>query len=237
MTGNIGFFTSIGQSISTSPFSIPKHSSFKQVTPGTAPVVQSGLVKVVPDSGNNTPVAVAIFSNSANEVTVSETAVSPAAATALRTYVEVSGTSGAIGSINSGLALGNTTTTPVTVSVGLTDLNGNGLASTSLVVPAGGQVAKFLNEIFPNVAVPLKGILRVTANSPIALAALRGRYNERGDFLMSTTPPTVEALPAPTAPLIFPHIVNGGGFTTQFILFSGAANQTANGDLHLTYEN
>jgi hypothetical protein len=104
-------------------------------------------------------------------------------------------------------------------------------------VPAGGQVARFLNEIFPNAGVPLKGVVRATASSPIALAALRGRYNERGDFLMSTTPPTIEALPAATTPLIFPHIVNGGGFTTQFILFSGAANQTANGDLHLTYEN
>jgi hypothetical protein len=120
----------------------------------------------------------------------------------------------------------------------LTDLNGTSLASTSISVPAGGQVARFLSEIFPAVGSPVKGILRVsTAGSPVSVAALRGRYNERGDFLMSTTPPTIESLPAATAPLIFPHIVNGGGFTTEFILFSGAANQTANGDLHLTYEN
>jgi hypothetical protein len=238
MTGNISFFTSSGQPISTSAYSIPKHSSFKQLTPGTAAFVQSGLVQVIPDPGSVTPVSVAIFSNSPNGVTVSETAVLPAAATALRTYVEASGSSGAIGSINSGVALGNTTANNLTVTLGLTDLNGTSLASTSILVPAGGQVARFLSEIFPDVGSPIKGILRVsTAGAPVSLAALRGHYNERGDFLMSTTPPTIESLPAATAPLIFPHVVNGGGFTTEFILFSGAANQTANGDLHLNYEN
>src|SRR5262249_52664806 len=109
MTGNVSLFTSSGQAISTSPYSIPMHSSVKQLTPGTAPSVQSGLVQVIPDSGNKTPVSVAIFSNSPGGVTVSETAVLPGAATALRTYVEVSGTAGAVGSIDSGVALGNTT--------------------------------------------------------------------------------------------------------------------------------
>jgi hypothetical protein len=54
---------------------------------------------------------------------------------------------------------------------------------------------------------------------------------------MSTTPPTNESAAAPSGILVFPHIVNGGGFTTQFILFSGAANQAASGNLHLTYAN
>jgi len=33
--------------------------------------------------------------------------------------------------------------------------------------------------------------------------------------------------------LLFPHLVNGGGYTTQFILFSGAAKQSSSGDLRL----
>ena len=31
--------------------------------------------------------------------------------------------------------------------------------------------------------------------------------------------------------MLFPHIVNGGGFTTEFILYSGPAGQSANGYL------
>jgi hypothetical protein len=32
--------------------------------------------------------------------------------------------------------------------------------------------------------------------------------------------------------LLFPHLVNGGGYTTQFILFSGSAGQASSGNLH-----
>jgi hypothetical protein len=105
-------------------------------------------------------------------------------------------------------------------------------------LPANAQVAEFVNDIFVGVSLPFQGVLRVSATgASVAVAALRGRYNERGDFLMSTTPPTNENAPAPTTQMVFPHIVNGGGFTTQFILFSGAANQSASGNLHLTYAN
>jgi hypothetical protein len=33
--------------------------------------------------------------------------------------------------------------------------------------------------------------------------------------------------------LFFPQVADGGGYTTQFILFSGAANQTTSGILKL----
>jgi hypothetical protein len=238
MTGSIQFVTSGGQTISTSPYSIPKRSSFKQVTAGTGAAIQTGSIQIIADSGNSTPTSLAVFSNRPNGVTVSEAAVLPATGLALRTYVEVSGNSGAVGSINSGIAMANTSANPVTVTFDLTDLNGNTLGSASTTIQGRGQVAKFLDELFPKVSLPVKGVLRISsAGAPVAVAALRGRYNERQDFLMSTTPPTNEAVPAVNALLVFPHIVNGGGFTTQFILFSGAANQTASGDLHLTYAN
>jgi hypothetical protein len=87
----------------------------------------------------------------------------------------------------------------------------------------------FLNQI-PGLAsapLPFKGILRVSSSSQaatgsISVVGLRARYNERNDFLITTTPPTNEATPAVGVPLYFPHIVDSGGYTTQFILFSGA---------------
>jgi hypothetical protein len=63
------------------------------------------------------------------------------------------------------------------------------------------------------------------------VVALRQRYNERGDYLITTTPPTLETGTPTTAPRSFPHFVNGDGYTTQFILFSGTAGQTAAGSV------
>jgi hypothetical protein len=65
----------------------------------------------------------------------------------------------------------------------------------------------------------------------VNVTGLRGRYNERGDFLITTTAPIPESAAPSISELIFPHLVDGGGYTTQFVLFSGSPGQTANGVL------
>jgi hypothetical protein len=66
----------------------------------------------------------------------------------------------------------------------------------------------------------------------VAAVGLRSRYNERSDFLITTTPPVNEANPASSAEFDFPHFVNGGGYTTQFVLFSGIAGESGTGRLN-----
>jgi len=63
------------------------------------------------------------------------------------------------------------------------------------------------------------------------VVGLRGRYNERNEFLITTTIPTNEASPATTAELFFPHLADGGGYRTQFVLFNGAIDQVSSGSL------
>ena len=63
------------------------------------------------------------------------------------------------------------------------------------------------------------------------MVALRMRYNERNEFLMTTTPPSNEMLQAGTAEVYFPQVANGAGWTTQFNLFSGVTNQATSGTL------
>jgi hypothetical protein len=103
-----------------------------------------------------------------------------------------------------------------------------------VTIPGNGQVAKFLNEVFPGLPFPFKGILRVGgAATGLSVVGLRTRTNERGDFMITTTPPTDENnLRSPTE-LLFPNVANGGGYTTQFILFSGMAGQSSRGNLRL----
>ena len=48
---------------------------------------------------------------------------------------------------------------------------------------------------------------------------------------MASTPPSLETALPGSAERFFPQIANGVSFTTQVILFSGTAGQSANGDL------
>jgi hypothetical protein len=51
---------------------------------------------------------------------------------------------------------------------------------------------------------------------------------------MTTTPPVDESVPTTTSNVMFPQWADGGGYTTQFVLFSGSANQSSVGELQLS---
>jgi hypothetical protein len=139
-----------------------------------------------------------------------------------------------VGSIQTGIAVANSTAAAATVNFEVTKLDGTstGLVGT-VTVPANGQSALFLNQVPGLAALPtsLQGVLRISGPAGIAVVGLRGRYNERGDFLITTTPPVAEDEPASQAEMLFPHIVEGAGYTTQFILFSGKPGQASSGTL------
>src|SRR5262245_59554310 len=86
----------------------------------------------------------------------------------------------------------------------------------------------FLNEIagFGNLPRPFQGILRIQAPG-ISVVGLRGRNNQRGDFLITTTSPVDEASPLSSDDLFFAHLVAGGGYSTQIILFTGNGASTS----------
>ena len=91
------------------------------------------------------------------------------------------------------------------------------------------------------VPLPFQGILNVrTACEPapqclprapaIAAVGLRGTYNERGNIIFTTTGPLVENAGAP-GQLVFPHIAEGGGYTTQFIVIGAPSGPGSSGTL------
>jgi len=106
----------------------------------------------------------------------------------------------------------------------LLDLQGQpaGFSGSSTIGP-NGHLSLFLNEIpgLQNVPDPFRGVLRVSSNTSISAIGVRGRCNERGDFLVSTTPALADdSVATNDAELVFPHIVTGGGYTTEFILMN-----------------
>jgi len=212
-------------------YSIPARSSRRLATAGTGGIL-TGSVQLVPAAGQRAPVGLIVFSLRSDGITISEAGVPTVAVNStFLLYAEASGTFGQPGSVQPGLALANASPNPTVVSITATNLQGLQVGQGSVTIPGNGQSAVFLNQVsgFEGVQLPFQGRLRVSALSPnITAVGLRARYNERGDFLITTTPPFPENQAAGT--LVFPHFVDGGGYTTQFVIISGQS-QASGGTL------
>ena len=224
-----------GQTASSFDYAIVPHGAVKLVTSGSSPTTVAGFVRAVPSPGDKAPTGVAIFSYRPAGITVSEAGV-PAvhSATAFRLFAA----SSVQGSIHSGIAVANLSAAPINVTFELSNLDGSSVGVASNVpVPGSGQISMFLDQIaaFSALSDPFQGVLRVsTASAPgISVVGIRARYNERGDFLITTIPSVDESGAATQGGALFPHFVDGDGSTTQFILFSGLAGQASSGVLKL----
>ena len=226
-----------GRSEAAFSYEIPPRSATRLRTSDPAGPLQVGSVRAVPGPSQPAPSGVSIFAFGTDGMTVSEAGVAASASgAAFRLYVETGGTAGLPHSVRSGIALTNTSDAPVRVSLELTGLGGTATGSTeSLTIPASGHIARFIDEFFPALITPFSGILRIASTAPdIAAVGLRLAINSRNDILVTTTPP-VDENAAPTASgLFFPHFVDSGGWTTQFIFFSGTPGQTASGVIRFT---
>ena len=223
-------------------YAIAPRSSRRLHTMNPAGVLHVGSVRVVPDTGAAAPAALVIFSLEKEDVTVSEVGVaSLPAGSGFRMYVELEGgPPGQAGSIQTGLSIANAGSTAATVVLELTDPRGHAVGPrATLQIPRAGQVAKFIYELFPEISAPFSGILRIASTFPspfhsrttdLAVVGLRGRTNERGDFLMTSIPPINESVSTASA-TFFPYIADGDGWSTEFILFGGTAGQSSAGHL------
>ncbi len=248
ITGTAGFLGPGSETIAASPmiltlddgstgsdfdYSIPPRSSQRFTTSNSFGALKSGSVRAVPGSGNVAPSGLVVFSYAPAGKTLSEAGV-PALpkGSGFRVYAEASGTPGQVGSISTGLAIANVADTSSTVTLEVTHLDGSPAAApATLALPPSGQVARFLNDIF-SLPDDFSGILRITSSAEIAVIGLRLRVNEHGEIKITTTSPSNETEASTTADTFFPHIADSGGWSTQFILFSGAAGQVSSGTLN-----
>ena len=217
---------------STFDYSIPPRSSQRFITANPPGGLAVGSVRATPHSGNAAPSGLVFFSFASDGKTVSEAGV-PALpkGSAFRVYVETSGMPNQPGSIRSGLAITNAGATTNTVTLEVTRLDGSlAVPPATLALPPSGQIARFIDEIF-TLPDNFSGVLRVTSTGDVAVVGLRLRVNERGELKVTTTAPSNETAASTTAETFFPHIADSGGWSTQFILFSGTAGQAAAGTL------
>ncbi len=231
-----GALTSVtinGATANTFSYTIAPRASVKLVTSGTSEPPVSGWVQVSPAPNNVAPGGLVIFTSHPTDTTVSEASVAAIPlGTSFRLYAEVAGDfkTGAAGSIQTGFAINNPGTTAAAVNLELVNMDGSSTGLKAVRnVPPSGQIAMFLFQIPGFEAVPanFQGILRISGTN-IGVAGLRGRINERGDFLITTTAPVSESTVTSTEQ-VFPHLVDGGGYTTQFVLFPASPGPTSTG--------
>jgi hypothetical protein len=119
----------------------------------------------------------------------------------------------------------NPSSQSVTVSFHFTDAFGQTIGNGSFMLDANRQIAAFLDE--PPFSVPGQrpaidaATFSFSSTEPIATIALRGRVNERGDFLM-TTLPVVDLSRVSSQPVVIPHFAQGDGWSADVALVNGS---------------
>ncbi len=225
LVGVLQFITSEGQNAEAIPYSIPPGGTRRIETSGASDQIRTGSIQVKVN-GTQYPSGLVIFSYRNNGITVTEASV-PAtrAGRAFRMFAEASD------HLHTGVAISNSSPSATSVMFDLTDLSGAFIASSQPVsIPANGHFSAFLDQIpgFDHLSLPIQGVVRVSNSAGgVSVLGLRGRTNERGDFLISTAEAINEAAPEPTSPIVFPHFVEGGGYTTDFVLYPRSGESTS----------
>ncbi len=217
-TGTLDGFIARISEVTTVPYSVAARGGYTASTQGNGSSVAVGYGRVSANAGSTTPQGMAIFGFRSNNVLVSEAAV-PASPvlTSGRIYAEVGG------AIDTGLAIANPNGQPVTLSFFVTNNNGSVTQGSTTIAP-NNQIAAFLDQAPFNAGTGFKGTFSFTASAPVAVVALHGRTNERGEFLITTLPVVDLSAPATSTTVVFPHFADGGGWTTQLVLVNPTDN-------------
>ena len=114
---------------------------------------------------------------------------------------------------------------PNTVRMDLTSLDATPAAlSQSLILPARGVWSATLDEMENGRLLPksFRGTLRIQSESGPEITGISARYRNEGSMqdIMSLMP-SIEALASPTrGTMVFPHIVDSGGYISRFVLLN-----------------
>jgi hypothetical protein len=209
---------------STFRYSIQPNGAFRFQTDGSPAEVKAGWVRLMPDAGSAAPVSSGVFGFNPENILVSESGIACASSTKhARVYVDLSGNH------NTGLAIANLADTKASVAIqafqcdGVTEI---GTSQAPLALDANGYSAGFANEFISGLPAGFTGLLDISSSTSFAALALRSLNNERNDFLM-TTFPVADAYHSAPSPIVFPQVVDGGGYETEFILIgAGEAAST-----------
>jgi sugar lactone lactonase YvrE len=212
-------------------YTIAPRSSVKIASADSASL-RTGSIVINPAQGSGAPIVSSVFTFVNNGITVTETGIATTGvAPSFRLFAESDSTQ----RLQTGVAITNAAATAAKIQFELfaSDGQSTGYVGSTTLDP-NGHLALFLNQIagLNNLPATFRGVLHISSNTSISAIGLRTRYNERGDFLISTTPAIADNTPTSTDEFVFPQVVSGSGYTTDFILMNTAG--TSQGTLSLT---
>jgi hypothetical protein len=222
-----------GATLSRFDYDVAAGGVQRLVVAGNSDTVQVGSVHVTP-YGGYAPYITLTYSYQANGITLSQTSLRSATpAQSFRLFVENGGSS----QVRTGISIANASASAaVPVSLHLLAPDGSVVGSASLEVPGNGQISQYVHEI-PGLSIPanFQGLLTISAaaSQPIAVSTVRGHYNERGEYFETSGIIVDNSENAMSTDKILPQIVDGGGYTTTAVIFSGRVNQIGKGMLRV----
>jgi hypothetical protein len=218
-----------GQSGTSFDYLVPPEGAQKFIVSLPGDSIRVGSVRVNP-VGSPGPAGLLTYSYTANGVTSSETGIELGrVGESFRLFAENSQKP----RVQTGIAIANPSAVTARVQLQLADLGGNVIGSANLTVPGNGQVARYLNEI-PELQTPsnFQGLLVITGPATgIAVTGIRGHYNERGEYFETSIVAVDSGASSTQAEKFFSHLVDGAGYKTKVVLFSGNPAQTGTGAL------
>jgi hypothetical protein len=199
-------------------YRLEPHGTQVLKTAGDTGSARNGYLVLHSDAQQRPPVVGAVFSLTQNDVLTATTGMAAAAVLqSARIYVDETGQH------DTGLGLVNPGSTAVTVQLTVKDLDGTAIRPpVSFALGGKEQKALFLSSFVADLPESFCGVLEMTAEIPIAALALRATdLTDR--FLMATLP--IESMtPAPVRTLYMPHIADGPGYYSQFVILNTGAS-------------
>jgi hypothetical protein len=207
-------------------------------TMGVNPDTQSGYATVAVTSGA-VPYGTAVFSFKQGGVTVSEAGV-PASPPTLSARVFIDYRSGVnavpahsdagVVDVNTGIAVVNYGAAAANVTYILRNASGNSIATGHGTIAAAKHISCFINQlkdVAPDFNLPADfqtssqfGTLDIDSDQPLSVLSLRGTFNQRQQFIVTTTPVADLTKSPGSGSLYFAQFADGGGYTTSLILMN-----------------
>ncbi|MBZ5552179.1 MAG: hypothetical protein LAO21_05625 [Acidobacteriia bacterium] len=227
--------TSTGGGQSQVNLSLGGNAASSTTSLGTSNPLAVGYATVEVNSGS-TPYGTAVFSFTQNGQVISEAGVPASPPTThaevfidLRTNVPAkSGERDAnVININTGVAAVNRGSALAHIQMILRDLTGTIIRQGATTLAAKGHFAKFIDQFAPDLVLPpdfatatRNATLELISDQPLSLLALRVTENQRQESLITTTPIADLTQPDPRDMVLFPQIVDGGGYQTSLFLLN-----------------
>jgi sugar lactone lactonase YvrE len=190
--------------------------------------LEVGYTLITADTGTVLPVGTALFSyTNPSGVLISQAGVGAAQpALSGRIFVDEAGT-------RTGIALVNPSPSSASIALVLRDAAGKEIQRATQTLAAGRHMARYVFELFPNLASGFTGSMTFESDQKIAAITLRESRNARQEPLYTTLPVVGPDTTTPGASVVFPQIAAGDGYTTQLVLLNTTGQKLA-GQVTLT---